>query len=112
MVSFAAKVSKGWIESRWATGPMTQWQLCVRSAPHPRLYTLNGRPLSSPIELSRTPESRLSAMESWTPHQVRSLHVSEDAYLARVRQDDLIDNYVRPFTASHPEDFPQSVDDL
>ncbi len=57
-------------------------------------------------------EARLSAANSWTPDQVRSWRRAEDAYLTAVTTDDLIDNYVRPFIASHPHDFPPSVEDL
>jgi hypothetical protein len=57
-------------------------------------------------------DSRLSAVESWDPAQVRSWREAEDAFLAEAKDDDLIENYVRPYIARHPKDFPQTVDDL
>lgn len=57
-------------------------------------------------------DARLSAIHSWTTDEKVDLRRAEDEYLARVNEDDLIDNYVRPYIASHPEDFPRSVEDL
>jgi hypothetical protein len=57
-------------------------------------------------------DDRLSATRTWTDDQARVCRSAEDAYLSKVKDDDLIDNYVRPFIAHRPEDFPQSVEDL
>jgi hypothetical protein len=57
-------------------------------------------------------DSRLSAMAAWTADQTHAWREAEREFLAKAKQDDLIDNYVRPFIANRPTDFPQTVDDL
>jgi hypothetical protein len=47
-------------------------------------------------------DSRLSAMQSSTTPQARSWREAEDEYLAALRMDDVIDNYVRPFHREPP----------
>jgi hypothetical protein len=60
----------------------------------------------------RDAEDGLSVIRSWTADQVRIWRNAEDEYLSKTTVDDLIENYVRPFIANRPEDFPQSVEDL
>jgi hypothetical protein len=65
-----------------------------------------------PTKGADDPDRRLSAMDAWSPEQAETWRRAEDDYLALLRRDDLIDNYVRPFVATHPEDFPASIDDF
>ncbi len=65
-----------------------------------------------PTRSSDDADTRLSAMDAWTPAQAESWRQAEDEYLAINRRDDLVENYLRRFVTSHPEDFPVSVDDL
>ena len=65
-----------------------------------------------PTKTAGDADERLSGMDSWTTEESRAWCNAEDAHFALLRQDDLIDNYLRPFVASHPEDFPISVEGL
>jgi hypothetical protein len=58
-----------------------------------------------PTRSADDPDTRLSAMDAWSPEQAESWRQAEDEYLAATRRDDLVDNYVRRFVTSHPEEF-------
>jgi hypothetical protein len=57
-------------------------------------------------------DGRLAAMDAWPPSEQRTGRDLEDRYLEKVKADDLIDNYVRPYVETHPKEFPQTVDDI
>jgi hypothetical protein len=57
-------------------------------------------------------DGRIAAMDGWSPGEQRAWRDLEGQYLQAVKADDLIDNYVRPYIETHPEEFPQTVDDI
>jgi hypothetical protein len=101
----------GWIESH---GPRSDDALeALRLVGATRFAVPFERALALiPTRGADDPDTRLSAMDAWSPEQAESWRRAEDEYLDITRHDDLVDNYVRPFVASHPEDFPDSVDGL
>jgi hypothetical protein len=65
-----------------------------------------------PTKDASDPDTRLSAMDSWSSEQATVWRRAEDDYLALTRRDNLVDNYVRAFVVAHQEDFPASIEDL
>jgi Domain of unknown function (DUF4375) len=65
-----------------------------------------------PSRASSDAETRLSSMGSWTTEDVDDWRELEEQYLDLIKDDDLIDNYFRPFILAHPDAFPQTVEEL
>jgi len=65
-----------------------------------------------PTRASSDAETRLSSMGSWTTEDVDDWRELEEQYLDLIKDDDLIDNYLRPFILAHPDAFPQTVEEL
>lgn len=65
-----------------------------------------------PTRTADDPDTRLSGMDQWSEEDATTWRNAEGRLLALIKADDLLDNYVRPLVAAHPEDFPMTVDDL